>query len=290
MSEPTTTAATGVRDRLVEYLREQSLRLTEHFAAAVVDGDATAIHKSRVALRRTRSALRQFAPLLPRRRRRRATRTVRVLARALGAIRDLDALSARLDAEALAPLREPAETLSRLRTALQAERERELAALPGVATPALLGRVLVRVAAAAAASEDAGAVACLQRVTTRFLDAVAPLVPRAQDPEQIGSQHQIRIQVKRVRYACELLDPLVPGGLAEEIGLAQAAQEGLGLLQDLAVLADLLPRLVPQSEALLAQLVALRRAEHARLLTADPELISALCRTLRSRSVPESVA
>src|SRR5262245_20348606 len=58
-----------LRNRLGSYLDEQCMRLTEHFAAAVRDGDAGAIHKCRVALRRQRSVLRQFRQLMPRRRR-----------------------------------------------------------------------------------------------------------------------------------------------------------------------------------------------------------------------------
>src|SRR5262245_34339294 len=95
----------ALADRIGQYLTEQCLRLAQKFGAAVSEGDASAIHKCRVAVRRQRATLKAFGRLMPRRRRRRAQRALRALATVLAPIRDLDALLERLGSEALAELR-----------------------------------------------------------------------------------------------------------------------------------------------------------------------------------------
>ena len=104
-------------------------------------GEIEPVHQLRVATRRLRAALRLFAPLLPARFATAAHRDLAWLARAIGAVRDLDVLSelvrkqaARLEPElrrASGPLgvalhEQRAQALAALGTALDSRRGRRL--------------------------------------------------------------------------------------------------------------------------------------------------------------------
>lgn len=89
-----------------EELTEQfaKLILTEHHQAIIVqesgaiEGQVEAIHDMRVAIRRLRVALSNFAACLPREDRRRLHDRLEHLAHALGGVRDLDVMIAALEA------------------------------------------------------------------------------------------------------------------------------------------------------------------------------------------------
>src|SRR5579859_6109571 len=86
------TAADVVRSGLLA----DAARFVDHQAAVVLDEDPEGIHQARVGIRRLRSDLRTFLPLLSRHRVRLLRDELRWLADKLGAVRDLDVLLARL--------------------------------------------------------------------------------------------------------------------------------------------------------------------------------------------------
>jgi CHAD domain-containing protein len=179
-------------------------------------GDSEGIHRLRTSTRRLRSELRAFREFVEPKWREPLEQELKWLAELLGAVRDLDVLTARLqkaaandlggEAGALAPLfRSLAarhQTASQaLETGLQSPRYRHLIVLleqaiqePGLRDEAWEScrSVLPRLAA---------------RAWRRFKKAARDLEPSDRDPEF----HDLRKRAKRARYVAELVAPITSG-------------------------------------------------------------------------------
>jgi CHAD domain-containing protein len=204
------TAAAMIRARLIA----SAASLVDHLAPVVLDEEREAIHQVRVAIRRLRSDLRTARPLLDAQRVRPVRRELDWLMGVLGEVRDLDVLLAglqidmrsldrtdRAGAEAvLAKAREDREAAyRRLRAALRSPRCAELLTETArvVVAPPFKGR-------ANRPADDL--LPGLVRQPLRDLQRQARAQGKSPDDEGL---HRLRIGVKRVRYAAELVAPTV---------------------------------------------------------------------------------
>ncbi len=214
--------------------------------------DPEGVHQLRVALRRTRAALRLFRSALPPEQTRAFESELRWLAGELGPARDLDVFLG----ERLEPLakRFPSDpSLKRLRDATRELRERAydrarraLDAPRAAAVTLALGGWLVARAwrsaedPEAAARLGAPAAACGAELLERRV-AKARKRGRQLARRTAEERHRLRIELKKLRYAAEFLQSLYPGAGSERMLRRLAAlQDTLGALNDVAMAERLL--------------------------------------------------
>ncbi len=234
-------------DALQHYWREQESALTRELPAVVAGTDAEALHRFRVALRRTRSLLKLFGPMLP---------AGELDADALyaefgwlgqitGALRDLDVLLSvvkdRRDGK-LQPLvvrleAQRAETLTHLRTLLRGARVRRLLAdwhdllraLPQCKAPPPVARVPLR-----------------QLFDVQLLTLAIRVLKhgsRIDAGTDATELHRLRIRAKRLRYLIEAFPKQLPKKHGKVLRRRLAAlQDLLGAHQDAVATAGRLQR------------------------------------------------
>jgi triphosphatase len=214
------------------------------FAAALVQAGSNAagmgrsrdpeyLHQLRVGLRRLRSALRAFAPLLrgagP------LKRALRRLGPAMGRSRDADVLVQTLEALRAAP--------GVMRTARAYRSRMSRAALETVQSAefrAFLFRALRwlerRPWSETGAPLDAFGAERLEKLRRKAM--------RRPDIESAKGRHRLRVQIKRLRYACEFFAPCFQAkAVAPYLKALRGLQDLLGELNDLAVARGLLREL-----------------------------------------------
>lgn len=229
------------------------------------DRDPEGVHQMRVALRRLRSAITLFAPMLDDSALNPLLDDLRWLGAPLGRRRDLDVFLT----ETLAPLRrlpEPPKRLQHLATILEDRRISAHQALDSALTaPRLaamrlaLSRFLVAVEAedaavladaALAAAPAAGFAAEMLRRRRRKVKALGSRHAELDVPEL----HELRIRAKKLRYAAEFFRPLFrhrkgqKKGPRRFIDALAHLQDCLGMLNDADVGARLVRDLLPPSD------------------------------------------
>ena len=249
-------------------VQRASRRLVDLQSEVVADRDPEPLHQMRVAMRRLRTALRQFGPALELPEQVRDQRIARV-ARRLGLARDLDVLRARLEGEVLPML--PGSERQRLQPVLrQLQRERHQSQAQ-VEKTLCSGNYLNLLAQLQRWQKKPQFTALGQQPVRQWLlEWQAPeLVAIVQHPGwsvldpagRVDDVHDLRKHCKHARYALENLLPLTGPrcrawatsfrGLQELLGelhdlevLRQAIDDQLpaGGLADLPVLAELLER------------------------------------------------
>jgi len=214
---------------------------------AVRRGLADSVHQLRVSARRLRSTLRTLEPLLEGDWARTVEEELSWLASEMGLIRDTEVLAGRLSAEAES-LGDPDGGL--VHDAISAVLTRRLDGARGSALAALrserhdlLLEDLVRGSqdppTTALADQPSGEVlpVLAERAWRRLERAVRG---RGHDPQ---AWHRVRIRAKRVRYAVESIEPLMPTGgrrlarrlaeVTEVLGEWQDAQVARGVLREM---------------------------------------------------------
>lgn len=260
-------------------LRQYRLNEALLLAALQLPPSPDALHQARVALRRLRSALAIFKPLItaapP------PLAELRWLASVLGEVRDFDALLARLPA---GPLQHSVQTaraaaMQQAVAALQSARARHL--LLELAQWLALGRWHQDAAGQAAREVPAAqhAADVLERLRRKVKRRGAALV--AGDDE---ARHALRKATKKLRYAAEFLgslfnDPHQHKRHRHFVAALEALQDELGALNDLVTARHLLGAMgiahAPAARALLNapgqhSLLEKARNAHAALLSAKP--------------------
>lgn len=227
---------------MLDYLRTQAGVIADRADDVLVDAP-DAVHRSRVATRRARSALRTFAPLFTKGRLRRLRNELAWHADHLGAPRDAEVLKERLltrvndldDAEIAGPVRR------RLGDALDATHEhahRSLVESMGTERYAALRANLADFVADPPLRKD-GRRATRDRLVDLLdgaIDRVRRLEARA---AEIGDDahrwHEVRKAAKAARYCSEALVPVL-GDHGEQLLRAwEAVTEALGEFQDTVV-------------------------------------------------------
>lgn len=232
----------GPREVLDERLRTMAteVRRTD---AMVADGDPDGVHDLRVALRRMRSLLRSFRPLLDGAARADAERLraeCRWAGGALGPVRDAEVLHGRLGALVG---EQPVELVLGGVAARLADRAREDARagrerIAGLRTDARYLRLLDDLNVLATASPfteaDTDAVHGQLRKEWRRLRrrARAARADPPGSPAEEAALHETRKAAKRARYAVEAALPLLDGKAARTAALAEAVQDALGQHRD----------------------------------------------------------
>lgn len=206
--------------------------------------DADAVHDMRVASRRVREALALFAPVYPSKELRHWQKIVGKVTSSLGAVRDVDVFVDALS-ELAAGSRSAEERVgfAYLIGLQQGERAHRLARMAkGVSRLDLAGhrKDLVRLArrprkvvAARAPLAELAARALPERVETAF-----GFLGSALAPENVESQHAMRIAMKRLRYAMECLACVLDRDFDPLYRTARGFQDALGELHDVDVFAD----------------------------------------------------
>jgi CHAD domain-containing protein len=218
-----------------ELLIRQRLRALEKTLPAAAKGNVEALHQARVASRRIREAL----PLVSAGSRgRRLQRQMRKITRALGPVREMDVAlqildemekSGEVSRSALTRLRQ---AVSRERLLLQADMKRRLenwqidkmrkralgAARRDQGDPKRLARAVQRTARRAERLRSA-----MQSATGIYL------------PDRL---HEVRIAVKKLRYAMELVRELSGSRATARLRTLKNSQDLLGRIRDLEVLID----------------------------------------------------
>lgn len=277
----------GRRVRSMAELLRQDLaaaagRLFGHEAGVRLGEDPEAVHQARVGIRRLRSTLRTFRPVLLPEWSGALRAELAWIAELLGKVRDEDVLLERLRGglAALPPVPSGADPAladgERLLRGLERRRDQDRAALLEALDSSRYLALRERVAQAVEQP------ALLPAAEGSALELAPPLVARCwrrlrqqvtrAGPDPSDEQlHQIRIEAKRCRYAAEAVEPAV-GEPARAFARAVAAlQEVLGEQHDAVVAQAWLREAaaapgVRRAEAFVAgQLAA---AEHARALAA----------------------
>ena len=180
--------------------------------------DPEYLHQLRVGLRRLRSALRAFAPIL--KELKPLTRSIRRFMPALGAARDWDVFAVRLGAV-------PNAAASR-----EAARREALAVVASDEFQAFLFHALRWLQSGPWRECEA----TLRDFAPGRLERLHRRTVRALEGKSARRRHKLRIRVKRLRYACEFFAPCFLGSSLEAYTRPLAAlQDILGELNDIAV-------------------------------------------------------
>jgi CHAD domain-containing protein len=290
-----------VPDALREVALERLDRVLRELAGTRSKDPATAIHEARKDLKRLRSLVRLLRPGLGRKAYRREADALRRASRALGALREADALVETVEAlRGPASGRVPATTLDAVHDALaaggstarqgsgrstdgEAPGERVPEGRPGVAeaTAILLG---VRERIAEGALDVDGRSTFADGLSRTYERAHAAFAVADADPTTTNL-HDWRKRAKDLRYQQALLAPVWPVVLRAQAAEAKALSETLGDDHDLAELALVLrdpsgalsgvphdvDALLPVLDARRASLLRDARARGARLHAERPK-------------------
>lgn len=219
-------------------------RMVRHEPGTRRGEDAEELHQMRVATRRLRSTLRTYRPVLDPDWADALRERLRATAAALGAVRDLDVLLKRLDEEPLdgAAVDGQAQVHDILMGRRESARQGLLAVLDDPDHADLIEELLR--AAHAPRCLDPGGPAGPQ---------LAPLAAKAWDrlrtAQRTMEPHDVRIRIKRLRYAAEAIEPAFGKPAKQLADAAGEAQDVLGGYQDAWVARDAYLALL-ESEAL----------------------------------------
>ncbi len=265
-----------------------SLTALEHDVRHAEHDNPEYVHQARVALRRLRTVMRAFATVpLPdplHRRLKRLAPGLRETGQVLGALRDSDVFLGETLPGLRQELGDAATDWDALRRAAQAERDVAVLAWRNW-RDAHWGGVLLdaeRLIYEASRKSPGDPIELLrhsQRGAARQLDRV---LAAARDLTRLDApaRHQVRIEVKRLRYCCDLWTPLWPASQGKRFRRALAElQDELGQLNDMATAVALAQRLHADADFV----ARLGEREHNQLRRRLPRVALALAELDLSR-------
>lgn len=246
------------------YLRTQLEQIERHDPAVRIGSDTEDLHKLRVAVRRSRAALREARKVLDPEQGRFLRRELKWLGQRLGPARDLDVLLMWVIPQ-LAEL-DGSDAVPGGKIVAQLEAEREAAQLELLATldssryAELLATFERFVNAPPAAAGDVS----LERVAAREFRKLERLVKSLGDDSSNDDLHRARIQAKRLRYATELSSQLLGKSGEKLVAAAKTFQDVVGAHQDAVVAENHIRAAVRRSRAVGTALAAGRLIERER--------------------------
>lgn len=268
-------------------------------AGALIGDDPEYVHQMRVATRRLRAAMRMFKPLLPTDFVQELTSALRELMATLGRVRDFDVLMAEIVSPVARALTEDprltdlAGVITNRLYAARADAGRVLSqpryGRMQLGAGALLHRApfvdpVVSIASISSSNANPAESSLRQfanRRLHRLLKKTLTLAAwaRTEDPTSL---HELRIGIKRLRYAVEFFGPMIPGnGATRLIRRLTALQEELGQLNDLASAGAVLMACAgndPNLREAVALIGGWHGPRHAELLAAIPRQLRQLAR------------
>jgi triphosphatase len=249
-------------------------QIATNAAALRIQPELEAVHQLRVGVRRLRSALTTFEPLLEGAGLDKLAADFRWLGQTCDAARNLDVFAD----ETLAPAElaeNPHAGLAALRKAVEAARQTAWAKA-GDAVACERFRILMIDAAAWVETgewrDDHDAKALLKPFARHALDRHLKQLRKKGKKAWIGgdeARHHLRIQAKKLRYACEGLASLYgEKRAARYLGRLKDLQDALGALNDLATAEPLIASLSlsPKAAFVAGELVGLKLAEKPQLV------------------------
>lgn len=207
------------------------------------------VHDMRVATRRLRSALRDFAPLMRKKPLKKIGRDIKRMADALGAARDEDVAIAALEKlsekSAGDDIKDGINRLIEERRAARARAQLGLMEMLAVSNIEILQRGFEKAVEEAARPKSAAVVTfneAGQRVVGKSLDEFCDLSPNIYEPLADEPLHDLRIAAKRLRYAVELYTACWGEQLAPFADGVAEMQGFLGEVHDADVWLEILSR------------------------------------------------
>jgi inorganic triphosphatase YgiF len=232
--------------------------------------DPEYLHQARVALRRLRCAFGAFSRAVPKSFFQAQLAGLRQLAQTLGEARDLDVfLTQTLAAAGRGD--GPVEPVSLERRTLASAQKARKAARSAIRAAAYTSLMLDLAEALSgttwAVARDDDQIRCARRPLTEFCAGVLARHDRkarkrgnGMDRSDADALHRLRIELKKLRYACEFFAPLYPRKKSREyLKRLTALQEILGNLNDCAVASRLLLAAGPRRTGYLRGYLAARR-------------------------------
>ena len=232
-------------DRLDAALRKiltfQSQRFRDQLPGVQLDIDTEFVHQARVATRRMRSALRLFRLAIPERTGSNLAGELKWLAEKFGGVRDLDVFLLNLLRYKGRIEHFPGARKRTFESLVQKDRQGLLEDLCGALESSryktlerrlrqFLERPLPSRPLAPLAAKTIREVAPVL-ITEKF-DAVIQQGRAVLEKPKLKEFHRLRIQMKRLRYACEFMAPAYEGALDPFIDRMVGMQDCLGELQD----------------------------------------------------------
>ena len=256
-------------EHLRAFLRTQLAEIERHDPAVRVGSDPEDLHRLRVAVRRSRAALREARTLLGEEQGNALREELKWLGQQLGPVRDLDVLVARLRYE-VADLDGPdAVPAGRIVTQLEAERqavhEELLVTLDSPRYAELLGAFEQIVTAPPVATSDVS----LQQVARREFRKLERQMKALGAAPSNDALHRSRIQAKRLRYATELSSEIIGKDARKVVEAAKKFQDVVGAHQDAVVAEAHLRSAVRRARGVGSALAAGRLIERERARRVD---------------------
>ncbi|SFN00672.1 Inorganic triphosphatase YgiF, contains CYTH and CHAD domains [Pleomorphomonas diazotrophica] len=245
--EPTTATDTDLDDdmsvemALQQVLRSCAVQISANVAALRVGDDPEGAHQLRVGLRRLRTALKIFAPVMAPGAAEPLADEAQRLAGEVAAVRDLDVLIEEL----VAPL-DGGDDMAVLIALLEKRRKAARTHLATVLADRRTGDFLIDLLAFTEArgwlsTDDVGQSGDLAAPITPFAERVVGRLRRkveklGRDPEALSpdERHELRKRFKRLRYAYDFFEPLMQKSVRRKLlPRVKAAQDVLGVLNDI---------------------------------------------------------
>ena len=234
-----------LEDRLDSAVRKilsfQFHRIEENLPGVIADIDTEFVHQARVSTRRMRSALRLFRRALPEQATEDLAADLSWLGALFGGVRDLDVFLLNLPGAAAAVAKAPKLAVGTLTREIEQRRAALLEDLrKGLASPrynrfrirldSFIGRPNPKKPSAPLALTPVHAFSS-ERIPALFQDVLAQGRKVLAKPK-LKNFHRLRIEFKRLRYACEFVGPAYGDALKHFIGETVRIQDCLGELQD----------------------------------------------------------
>ena len=272
MGHATTTIASG----LAAALARQHATLARRWPAARA-GHVKAVHRGRVASRRLREVLSVIDAAHRHSHAGRVARSVRRLTRALGPVREIDVALIELE-RAIRRHGWPDEVAGVIRRRLALERERRAARMAAKIDrqdPARVRNDVRTLGERVSVGDDRSWQSALSGRILRRARAVLSASAAAGTiyvPERL---HALRIAIKKLRYALELLPPTPDLDTGDALRVLKRAQRRFGALHDVQVL-------LAEVQAVD---VAARRPEHRAALAVAVEDLERDCREIHAKAL-----
>lgn len=223
--------------------------MVKNEAGARSGKDIEALHQMRVASRRLRAVLRCLGPFLPPKQVKRLRAALRRMTRALGPVRDLDVhleMARRFRKTLSEDRRKTFEPLMKTwRNRRKAARQEMLDYLEGKPYESLkkVFRKALRAKPKAPEGRPASNAVPSRRPPRRLLGHVTPAIlwrryeivrsyETLLDGASVETIHALRIDIKQLRYALELLEEVLGEAGSKLLAVVKAAQSHLGTLHD----------------------------------------------------------
>jgi CHAD domain-containing protein len=229
-------------------LAQQEYRMTANTEGTLQDLDEEFLHDLRVAVRRSRFAVRQFKSILPQEEQAGLKEELKWIGGLLGRVRDLDVFLEVTRGE-LESVGADDSIAGKIIEHLERQRSSCRSELEGALGSERYGRLTARLRESVPDQPVEEAGETLQRIETfaakqirKRAGKVLEMSPRAEE-FSVEELHRLRIALKGLRYTCEFYRDLYPDRLQRLIASLVTLQDALGAHQDAVVAVASLSRI-----------------------------------------------